>query len=144
MPHHRLIICNFAMMKGTSKGGIVLSFVLFFAIQQFHAQDVQNLTQQKLNEALQKKADYHKSTNGEQDGYRIKIHFGIDREAADVVRAKFQKAFPDCLTYKEYQQPNFVVLVGDYKSKLEAFRFLTEIKSEFPNAYIIKDKVNLK
>ncbi len=113
-------------------------------LQQFHAQDVQSQTQLKLNEALQKKAEYHKVTNGEQDGYRIKIHFGIDREAAEAVRAKFQKSFPDCLTYKEYQQPNFVVLVGDYRSKLEAFRFLTEIKGEFPNAYIIKDKIIVK
>lgn len=113
-------------------------------LQQLKAQDVQTQTQDKLKEALQKKAEYHKATNGEQDGYRIKIHFGIDREAAETVRAKFQKSFPDCLTYKEYQQPNFVVLVGDYRSKVEAFRFLTVIKPEFPNAYIIKDKINLK
>ena len=122
----------------------IFSLFLCLAIQQYKAQDVQANTQQKLNEALQKKAEYHKATSGEQDGYRIKIHFGIDRETAEAVRLKFQKSFPDCLTYKEYQQPNFVVLVGDYKSKLEAFRFLTEVKVEFPNAYIIKDKVNLK
>lgn len=122
-------------------------FVLFLSCcfnQQIHAQDVQAETQLKLKDALQKKADYHKATNGKQDGYRIKIHFGLDRETAEAVKAKFQKSFPDVLTYKEYQQPNFVVLVGDYKSKLEAFRFLTEIKTEFPNAYIVKDRINVK
>ena len=110
----------------------------------FFAQEDQNQTQLKLQQALQKKAEYHKATNGEQDGYRIKIHFGIDREAAENIKVKFQKSFPDCLSYKEYQQPNWVVLVGDYKNKLDAFRFLNEIKGEFPNAYIIKDKINVK
>jgi hypothetical protein len=121
----------------------IITFFLWYNAksQNFNSQDQ---TQLKLEQALKKKAEYHKATNGEQDGYRIKIHFGIDKEIADGVRTKFQKSFPDCLTYREYQQPNFVVLIGDYKSKLEAFKFLNEIKSEFPNAYIIKDKINVK
>lgn len=124
-----------------------ISFILiFFLFYRAIGQNInsQDQTQLKLEQALQKKAEYHKATNGEQDGYRIKIHFGIDKEVADAVRTKFQKSFPDCLTYREYQQPNFVVLIGDYKSKLEAFKFLSEIKSEFPTAYIIKDKINVK
>ncbi len=120
-----------------------LYFCCIFNVQLF-AQDDQTQTQLKLQQALQKKSEYHKATNGEQDGYRIKIHFGIDREAAEGIKTKFQKSFPDCLSYKEYQQPNWVVLVGDYKNKLDAFRFLNEIKSEFPNAYIIKDKISVK
>lgn len=127
-------------------GYIPLLIVLLFNVQ-LRAQDTQEQTQLKLQQALQKKSEYHKATNGEQEGYRIKIHFGIDKEVAETVRAKFQKSFPECvncLTYREYQQPNFVVLVGDYRSKLEAFRFLNDIKAEFPNAYIIKDKINVK
>ena len=123
--------------------GIIAILLIFKTVD---AQEViaSDQTEIKLQQALQKKAEYHKATNGELEGYRIKIHFGIDKEAAENVRAKFQKSFPDCLTYREYQQPNFVVLVGDYRSKLEAFKFLNDIKMEFPNAYIIKDKINVK
>lgn len=99
--------------------------------------------QLKLQQAIQKKAEYHSLTKGVQEGYRIKIHFGIDREAAETIKTKFQKSFPDLIAYKEYQQPNFVVLVGDYRTKLEAFESLKKIKIDFPSAFIVKDKVLL-
>lgn len=124
------------------------SLILFFfilastLIAQDKSKDNQLQTQLKVQQAIQKKAEYHRLTNGETEGYRIKIHFGVDREAAENVRAKFNKSFPDFATYKEYQQPNFVVLVGDYKTKLEAFESLKKIQGEFPNAFIVKGKIS--
>jgi hypothetical protein len=105
---------------------------------------VQTPSQLKVAEVVQKKAEYHHLTGGDKDGYRIKIHFGIDRDAAENVRTKFSTAFPEYTTYKEYQQPNFVVLVGDYKTKLEAFESLKKIQVEFPNAFIVKGKIKVK
>ncbi|MBK6520998.1 MAG: SPOR domain-containing protein [Sphingobacteriaceae bacterium] len=78
------------------------------------------------------------------DGYRIKIHFGVDKEAAQNVRTKFSAKFTDIGTNVEYQQPNFVVLVGDYKTKLEAFEALKKIQVEFSNAFIVKGKIRAK
>lgn len=98
----------------------------------------------RINDLLEKKAEYHRITNGEQDGYRIKIHFGVDREEAENTRTKFATRFSDFITYLEYQQPNFVVLVGDFRSKLEAFESLKKIQIEFPNAFIVKDRINTK
>lgn len=109
-----------------------------------NAQDNQLQTQLKVKQLVEKKSEYHRLTNGEQDGYRIKIHFGADRDAAKNVRTKFSAKFPECSTYEDYQQPYFVVLVGDYKTKLEVYSALQKIKPEFPNAFIIKGKVKLK
>lgn len=105
---------------------------------------VTGTTQEKTNALVDKIAEYHRLTDGEQDGYRIKIHFGVDRDAAEAVRVKFSNRFTDMVTYKEYQQPNFVVLVGDYKTKLEAFESLKKIQSEFPNAFIVKGRIKVK
>jgi len=105
---------------------------------------VQPLIQFQVNELIEKKAEYHRLTNGVQDGYRIKIHFGIDREAAEAIRTKCTTSFTSILTYLEYQQPNFVVLLGDYKTKLEAFDCLRKVQVEFPNAFIVKAKINVK
>lgn len=121
-----------------------LIIVALFAAGKFRAQDVQAQTQLRVQQVVQKKAEYHRITNGVQDGYRIKIHFGVDREAAETVRTKFTKSFPDYDTYKEYQQPNFVVLVGDFKTRLEAHESLQKIKSEFPTAFVVKEKINVK
>ena len=104
---------------------------------------VQTATQLKVNDLVEKKAEYHRLTGGEQDGYRIKIHFGVDRDAAEVVRTKFTTRFPEYPTDKEYQQPNFVILVGYYKTKLEAFESLKKIQIEFSNAFIVKGKIKV-
>jgi hypothetical protein len=104
----------------------------------------QNSNQIKVDQLIEKKAEYHKLTNGEMDGYRIKIHFGIDKEVAQNVRSKFSTKFADVGTNVEYQQPNFVVLVGDYKTKLEAFEALKKIQVEFSNAFIVKGKIRAK
>lgn len=125
------------------------TFIIFFCFcgnEQFAQTpaDQQFQTQLKVQQAIQKKAEYHRLTNGQQDGYRIKIHFGIDRDAAENVRTKFAARFAEYDTYKEYQQPNFVVLVGDFKTKLEAFESLKKIQVEFPTAFIVKDKIKIK
>ena len=88
-----------------------------------------------------KKAEYHRKTNGETDGYRVKIHFSADRAVAEGVKAKFENKHADMPTYIDYQLPNFVIVVGDYKSKLEAYEGLKKIKEEYPYAFIVKSKV---
>lgn len=105
---------------------------------------VQTQTQLQVAELVQKKAEYHRLTNGQQDGYRIKLHFGIERSAAEDVKSKFDTKFPDLHSHLDYQQPNFVVLAGDYKTRLEAFESLRKIQNEFPNAFIVKGKINIQ
>ena len=126
------------------KKAIVFVFCCFAMAFTGFAQDNPLQTQIKVQQAIQKKSEYHRMTNGVQEGYRIKIHFGVDREAAENIRTKFSKSFPEYDTYKEYQQPNFVVLVGDFKTKLEAFESLQKIKPEFPTAFIVKEKIKVK
>jgi hypothetical protein len=107
------------------------------------SQESQTQTQLKVKQLIEKKAEYHRLTGGEQDGYRIKIHFGTDKDKAKSVVTKFQQRFADILTYEEYQLPNWVVLVGDFKSKLEAFETLKKIQGEFPTSFIVKGKIKL-
>ena len=124
------------------KQALSLFLIVLFSAS-FKAQDNQTLTQLKVKQLIEKKAEYHRLNGGEQDGYRIKIHFGVDRDQARLVKTKFSTKFNDFETYEEYQQPNFVILVGDYKTKLEAFQSLKKIQAEFPNAFIVKDKIRV-
>src|SRR4051812_9967531 len=105
-----------------------ISLTLILFTLPFFGQDTQLQTQLKVKQLIDKKAEYHRLSGGDQDGYRIKIHFGIDRDKAHVVKNKFSAKFSDYNTYEEYQQPNFVILVGDYKTKLEAFQSLKKIQ----------------
>ncbi len=95
----------------------------------------------KVRSLQDKKIEYHKRTNGESDGYRVKIHFSADKTKAREVQAKFLNKYPDIASYEEYQQPNFVINVGDFKTKLQATELLKRIKDDFPYAFIVKSKV---
>jgi len=105
------------------------------------SQENQTQTLLKVKALQEKKIEYNKRTNGETDGYRLKIHFGADRTKAKDVKNKFDAKYADMPTYEDYQQPNFVITVGDYKTKLEAFEALKRIKDEYPYAFIVKSKI---
>src|SRR4051812_27109287 len=128
-------------MQAALNATLLLVISLFFFSEKACAQDNQAVTQLKVKQLIDKKAEYHRLTNSERDGYRIKIHFGVNREDAKNVRAKFTTEFPDLVVYEDYQQPYFVILVGDYNSKLEAYASWKKIKNSFPSAFIVKGKI---
>ena len=98
-------------------------------------------TQLKVKQLMEKKASYNRLNQGEYDGYRIKIHFGADRSKAHEVKIKFDQKYQDYISYEDYDQPNFMITVGDFRTKLEAFEALKKIQTEFPNSFIIKSKI---
>lgn len=74
-------------------------------------------------------------------GYRVKIHFGADKNKAKEIKAKFMVQFPTVAAYEKYDQPNFNIRVGDFRTKLEAYKFLKALQSEFPSAFIVQDEI---
>ena len=114
---------------------------LIFNLSQLHAQSSVDANDAKLKELSDKAAEYHHKTNGESDGYRIKIHFGIDKTAALEVKQKFSSKYNDVPAYEEYRQPNFVVVVGDFKTRMDAYEVFKKVQPDFPNAFIIKSKI---
>jgi hypothetical protein len=76
------------------------------------------------------------------EGYRIQIYFGNGKNArqkTNEVRVMFISQHKDTKAYIVYDNPYFRVKVGDYRTKSEALHFLTEIKSEYPDAFIVPD-----
>ena len=76
-------------------------------------------------------------------GFRVQIYFGPNRTKANEVKTDFLQIFPNTGAYLVYQQPNFKIRVGDYKSRLEALKFLKEIQTLYSSAFIVKDEVKL-
>ncbi|MBN8703591.1 MAG: SPOR domain-containing protein [Bacteroidetes bacterium] len=96
-----------------------------------------------IKAVLDKKLDANKRTNGKTSGFRIQIHFGSDRTVAKEKKTKFLQSYPDVATYEMYEQPNFKVRVGNFKNRLDAHKFLKQIKDNFPDAFIVEDKVEM-
>lgn len=76
-------------------------------------------------------------------GYRIKIHFGSDKNKAKEIKAKFISKFPEIAAYEKYDQPNFNIRVGDFRTKLEAYKALKEIQVEFPSSFLVQDEIEM-
>jgi hypothetical protein len=114
---------------------------LFFCVQLSAQTSAEN--EVKLKQLRELKIDFHQRTAGEYDGFRINIHSGGDKENARKVKAKFQNLFPDIAVYEKYEQPNFTILVGDFRTELEAWGFREKISYDFPNAFV-KKKVMIK
>lgn len=124
------------------KQNFLLIFFLFL-IRSYSQTDSSSVNFQ-INKLKDKKIHYHKLTKGEYDGYRVKIHFGQDRNKASEIKTKFLNKYRGADAYENYIQPNFVIVVGDFKTKPEAYGYLNKIKGDFPAAFVVKDKIRPK
>lgn len=94
----------------------------------------------EINEHFLKNAD-HKDI----DGYRIQIFFESGNRSSTSAREiieKFEEKYPDNRAYLTWKAPNFRVRVGDFRTRIEAEGFLQRIIYDYPNAWVIKDKIN--
>lgn len=70
-------------------------------------------------------------------GYRVQISSGIVKDNEAKVRAEFLRRYSDYNAYIEYVQPNYIIKVGDFRTRLKAQQLLDKIKNEFRLAFIV-------
>ncbi|MEL7585452.1 MAG: SPOR domain-containing protein [Prolixibacteraceae bacterium] len=78
------------------------------------------------------------------EGFRVEIFFSSGskaRENAMRKKTEFLRSFPDQTAYMSFQSPNFKVRVGDCRTKSEALKLKEEIRSHYPNAFIVPDVI---
>ncbi len=106
-----------------------------------------SVAQSDTNDSLARKlVERHKlvaAAKMSMQGYRIQIYFGNDRNKAQELRSGFIQLYPEAAAYLIYQQPNFKVRAGDFRTRLEAAGFLKKISLNFSNAFIVPDEVKL-
>ena len=84
---------------------------------------------------------------GEINGYRIQIaaYSGVNSKSqAEAARNTFNGLFPYTRSYLVYNEPYFKVRVGNYFTRLQAYKDLETIKLTYPSAYIVPDKINYR
>ncbi len=75
-------------------------------------------------------------------GFKVQVFVG-ERATANDIKARFSSIYPEVPAEIDYFAPNFRVRVGNFRSNLEADRFLRQIKSDFGNAFIVADQIAL-
>jgi len=98
----------------------------------------------RVEELVQKKKKLNE-TNSSEEGYRIQIFSdsGNNSKAkAQSVMDQFVVNHPEAKAYMVFKSPNYKVTVGDFRTKLDAIRYLNLITTEYPTAFIISDMIN--
>lgn len=75
-------------------------------------------------------------------GFRVQIFSGLEREEAYAQQTKFKSLYPGVTSYVSYTQPNYRIRVGDFRTKLEAQKFMNELKRQYSSLFIFAEKIN--
>lgn len=79
-------------------------------------------------------------------GYRIQIFFDSGNNSktrGQAVYEAFSARYPEIRAYLTFIAPNYKVRVGDFRTRLDAVRFLQEILPDYPGAYVVTDQIHL-
>lgn len=117
-------------------------FVLFIGVVFYSKVSAQN-TDHKLQQIIQEKRAYNLNHN-EVIGYRIQLFNGISETKARSVQANFMTQFPEVSVRLFFEQPEWKVQVGNYRTKLEAHKALQKIQEEFAGAFPLKTKIKIE
>lgn len=78
-------------------------------------------------------------------GFRVHLYMDSGNRArlnTQRKQADFEELFPDRKSYIIYEEPYFKLRAGDFRTRLDARRFLEEIRRDYPAAYIVVDMIN--
>lgn len=75
-------------------------------------------------------------------GYRVQVYYGADRREMYSEQARFKSEYPRLNTYITYKEPNYYLRVGDFRTRLDAQKFMNELRPSFPTLFIFKEKIN--
>ncbi len=78
-------------------------------------------------------------------GYRVHLFMDSGNRArlnTQHKQADFEEKYPDQKSYIVYEEPYFKLRAGDFRTRLDARRFLEKIRRDYPAAYIVVDRIN--
>lgn len=79
-------------------------------------------------------------------GYRIHVFSqsgNYSRNATNEAQLQLLTAFPLIDSYITYSEPYFKLRAGNFRTRIEALNALDQVKILFPQAYIVKDELDL-
>ncbi len=125
------------------KVSIILSFVLLFCFQELFSQ-VRIIADGRLQTILERHIEYNEMSRSIQ-GYRIRVNsFTGDNAKAKAFALKndLQTKYPRIRVYVTFDEPNFIVKIGDFLTRLDAYALYSDLKAQVNTTQIIKDWIN--
>ncbi len=99
----------------------------------------------KINDLLKQQAEQGRRSSTI-NGFRLQLYFGSGADSHNqAVRMKtdFLSSYPDVKTYLLFKSPDFILRVGNFRTKSEALKMQKSLLYKFPNAFIVADEIAL-
>ena len=84
------------------------------------------------------------SKTQDQAGFRIQLQSVSGPNAKESIfklQSEFLSIYPDLDSYANWSSPNWVLRVGNYRTRLEASQTLENLKTDYPAAFILADQI---
>lgn len=77
-------------------------------------------------------------------GYRIQVYVGNERAEIDRAKRITYQNFPELNPYTTYRQPTYRLKVGDFMRRLDAERYLAQLRQQFSSATLLPDRIEIR
>ena len=100
------------------------------------------------DESISRLLDAHRQLNQRQRGmagYRVQIYTDSGNRSklrTEMTKSEFDARNMGVRSYISYDEPYFKLRVGDFRTRLDAQRFLNQISSTYLSAIIVVDRIN--
>ena len=78
-------------------------------------------------------------------GYRIRIFLDnkqTARAASEKVENDFTAQYPNIKVYRSYNSPYWRVTVGNFRTKSEASKYLSQFRKNYPSVFLVREGIN--
>lgn len=75
------------------------------------------------------------------DGFRVQLMATTDRLKVDEAQSLFASRYPGVYNGWSQAKPYYRVRIGGFSTRTDASNFLQKIKKDYPDAYIVPDRV---
>lgn len=125
---------------------LLLLLLTVFALGGFaQRQGSLNLRQDyRIARLMQKQREVYANSRT-MSGFRVQIFMEIGNEAVDRahrVKREFEATHPELPIYLSYEQPYYRLRVGDFRSRIEAEKYLRILKPQYSVAFVTADIIN--
>ncbi|MEI6821299.1 MAG: SPOR domain-containing protein [Bacteroidota bacterium] len=122
---------------------LILAFASLTNAQNLHEGKKEVVQDSRIDELVEKHIKVNEIANTI-PGFRINIFFQSGNNSktnANQAKTNFITKYPEVEAYVVFDEPNFKVKVGDFRTRMEARGFVEKIKADFPDAFVIKDNI---
>ena len=100
---------------------------------------LQVIPESGISELQEQYLEQNKS-DGSISGYRVQIYNGNKTETLKK-RSEFISAFPKVAIYTLYEAPEYKIQAGDFRTRLEAEKFLKQVQSNMGSGLVVKTNI---